>query len=194
MAFFALIPNITIMAPKNFEELKKMLEFAIELKKPVVIRYPRGGEGNINFKKCENIELGKSELIKEGEDLTIVAIGKMVERAVQVSDILEQNGINTEIINARFLKPLDDKTLEKSINKTKNVVTIEDGILRGGLATSIIELINNLKLKDITIQTYGYNDKFVQHGSVDELEKLYGLDAESIAKSVVKSVKFVEKC
>ena len=190
MAFFSLIPNITIMAPKNFEELEKMLEFAINLKRPVVIRYPRGGEGSIHFEKCDEIELGKSELIRHGNDLTIIAIGKMVERAVQVAEILEKQKIDAEVINARFLKPLDDKTIESSINKTKNIITIEDGILRGGLATSIVELINNLKLDNVNIKTYGYNDKFVQHGNVDELEKIYGLDAESIASNV----KIVEKC
>ena len=113
----------------------------------------------------------------------------MVERAVQVSNILKGKGIEAEIINARFLKPLDDETIENSIIKTKNVITIEDGILRGGLATSIIEIINKLKLNDIEIHNYGYNDNFVQHGNVDELEKIYGLDAESIAE---KS-KIVEK-
>ena len=189
MAFFSLIPNITIMAPKNFDELEKMLEFAIKIDKPIVIRYPRGGEGKIKFNKCDEIKLGKSELIKEGKDLTIIAIGKMVERAVQVSNILKGKGIEAEIINARFLKPLDDETIENSIIKTKNVITIEDGILRGGLATSIIEIINKLKLNDVEIHNYGYNDNFVQHGNVDELEKIYGLDAESIAE---KS-KIVEK-
>ena len=190
MAFFSLIPNLTIMAPKNFEELEKMLEFAIKIKKPVVIRYPRGGEGKIKFNKCDEIAIGKSELIKEGKDLTIVAIGKMVERAVQVSDILEKDGISAEIINARFLKPLDDETIKKSINKTRNVITIEDGILRGGLATSIIEIVNNMKIEGLNIKNFGYDNEFVQHGSVEELEKMYGLDAESI----VSSLKFVEKC
>ena len=188
MAFFSLIPNITIMAPKNFEELEKMLEFAIELKKPVVIRYPRGGEGNIKFDKCQDIELGKSELIKEGKDVTIIAIGKMVERAMQVAEKLAKNEIDAEVINARFLKPLDDKTIESSINNTKNVITIEDGILRGGLATSIIELLKKLKLDDVKIQNYGYNDEFVQHGSVDELEKIHGLDSESIKLKILEGM------
>lgn len=184
MAFFSLIPNITIMAPKNFTELKKMLEFAIKSEGPVVIRYPRGGEGKTKFEKCDDIVLGKSELIKEGKDITIIGIGKMVERAMEVSNILHEKGIDAEIINARFLKPLDDETIEKSILKTKNVITIEDGILRGGLATSIIEIVNKLKLNDIELKNYGYKDTFVQHGSVEELEKIHGLDAQSIANNV----------
>ena len=121
------------MAPKNFEELEKMLEFSINLNKPTAIRYPRGGEGKIKINKCDEIILGKSEIIKEGKDISIIAIGKMVERAVEVSNLLEKEGINSEVINARFLKPLDKETILKSIEKTKNAITIEDGILNGGL-------------------------------------------------------------
>ena len=184
MAFFALVPNITIMAPKNFEELGKMLEFAVNLNSPVVIRYPRGGEGETKFEECEDIKNGRAEVIKEGKDLTIIAIGKMVERAVEVSDLLKEQDIDCEVINARFLKPLDSYTIERSIRKTKNVITIEDGILHGGLGTSVIELINECKIDGAHVKCYGYDDVFVQHGSVDELEKLHGLDAKDIALSV----------
>ena len=143
LAFLSEIPNFVVMAPKNFKELDKMLEFGTNYNGPVAIRYPRGGEGNLIFDKCEDIELGKAEVIKEGKDLTIVAIGKMVERAVEVSKLLEEENIDVEIINARFLKPLDKGTLLKSIRKTKNVITIEDGILKGGLGTAVIEAVNN---------------------------------------------------
>ena len=121
------------MAPKDFKELEQMLEFAVNLNKPVIIRYPRGGEGNIKFNKHNNIELGKSEIIREGKDLSIVAIGKMVEKAEEVADLLAKENINAEIINSRFLKPLDKEAILKSAEKTKNVVTIEDGLIEGGL-------------------------------------------------------------
>lgn len=184
MAFFSLIPNITIMAPKNFEELEKMLEFAVNLNSPVVIRYPRGGEGETKFDSCEEIKNGRAEIIKEGNDLTIIAIGKMVERAVEVSDLLKENNIDCEIINARFIKPLDSYTIERSIRKTRNAITIEDGIIHGGLGTVVIELVNECKIDGAYVKCYGYDDVFVQHGSVDELEKQHGLDAKNIALSV----------
>ena len=184
MAFFSMIPNITIMAPKNFEELEKMLEFAINLNSPVVIRYPRGGEGETKFDKCEDVKLGMSEVLRNGDDLTIIGIGKMVERAVEVSDLLKEQGINCDVINSRFLKPLDFYTIEQSIRKTKNVITIEDGILHGGLGTSVMEMINESRIEGVHLKCYGYDDVFVKHGSVEELEKLYGLDAKSIALSV----------
>ena len=184
MAFFSIVPNITVMAPKNFEELGKMLEFAVNLNAPVVIRYPRGGEGEIKFESCDDIKNGRAEIIKEGNDLTIVAIGKMVERAVEVSNILKEQDVDCEVINARFLKPLDSYTIERSIRKTRNVITIEDGILHGGLGTSVIEMINECKIDGVHVKCYGYDDVFVQHGSVDELESLHGLDAKDIALSV----------
>lgn len=184
LAFFSLIPNLTILAPKDFKELEQMLEFAINLKRPVVIRYPRGGEGKIKFGNHSEIKLGKAELIKEGTDITIIGIGKMVERAKEVSNLLEESGISCEVINARFLKPFDKETVLNSINKTNRVITIEDGILRSGLATTVKELAIEKDIKSLSIKSYGYNDIFVKHGSVEELENVYGLDAKSIVESV----------
>ncbi len=133
LSFFSLVPNITIMAPKDFEEFENMLEYAVNLEKPVVIRYPRGGEGKNKFQTHEKIRKGKAELLQEGNDLTIVSIGKMVDRAVTISSILGENGINAEVINARFLKPIDENMIMNSIKKTRKVVTIEDNIIKGGL-------------------------------------------------------------
>ena len=177
MAFFRLIPNLTIMAPKDFRELEDMLEFAVNLKKPVVIRYPRGGESSeIQFKKNVTIEEGKAEIIQQGEDITIIAIGKMVAKAVKMAKKLEdEEQKSVEIINARFLKPLDENTIKESIIKTKNVITIEDGTKINGLATAVKELIIENNLQNISITTYAYPDEFIPHGSVEELEELYGL-------------------
>ena len=184
LSFLKVIPNLTIMAPKNYKELENMLEFAISLKSPVAIRYPRGGEGKIKLEENKKIELGKSELLQEGKNLTIVAIGKMVERAKEVADMLKKDNIDVEVINARFLKPLDEDALEKSIKKTKNVITIEDNLLIGGLGSSIKELIIDKNIQNVNVKTFGYPDVFVQHGDVAEIEKKYKLDAESIYKYI----------
>lgn len=175
MAFFRLVPNLTIMAPKNFRELEEMLEFAVNLNKPVVIRYPRGGEDNIKIEEQQKIELGKSEILKTGNDVTIIAIGKMVSRAMKMANEIEKNEKNktVEVINARFLKPLDKEKIQKSIEKTKNVITIEDGTIINGLATAVKELIINEKIENVKIKSFAYPDEFIRHGSVDELEKLY---------------------
>ena len=112
MSFFRLVPNLTIMAPKDFKELEDMMEFAVKLNKPVVIRYPRGGQDeNIQFEKHQKIELGKAEILREGQDVSIIAIGKRVADAIKIANKFKENGINADVINARFLKPLDDNTI-----------------------------------------------------------------------------------
>lgn len=150
----------------------------------MVIRYPRGGEGSIKFDIHESLEEKKAERIKEGKELSIIAIGKMVERAVEVANILEKDGKSVEVINARFLKPIDKETLITSITKTKNVITIEDNVLKGGLGSRVEELIVEEELHGIRFKKYGYPDEFIKHGSVAEIEKKYGLDSENIAREV----------
>ena len=175
MAFFRLVPNLTIMAPKDFKELEEMLEFAVNLKKPVVIRYPRGGENtDVKFDKHSKIKEGKAEIIQEGNDITIIAIGKMVAKAMIIAEKLsKEENKSVEVINARFLKPLDEQTIKTSIEKTKNIITIEDGTEINGLATAVKELIVDNKMQDIEFKGYAYPDEFIQHGSVEELEKKY---------------------
>lgn len=184
LSFLNTIPNMNIMAPKNFEELELMLEFATNQKYPVAIRYPRGTESKYKFKKSKKIEFGKSEILKEGNDLTIVAIGKMVSKAMEVSDRLENEEINVEVINARFSKPLDMKAIEKSFSKTKKLITIEDNNITGGFGQSIKANIIN---KGIIINL-GYPDEFIKHGTVEEIEQKYNLDSESIYKIIKKEL------
>ncbi len=174
MAFFRLVPNLTIMAPKDFKELEEMMEFAITLKRPVVIRYPRGGEDtSIKFENQEKIELGKAQILKEGKDVSIIAIGNKVAKAMKMAKHYEIEGLDAEVINARFLKPLDVETIKKSIEKTKKVITIEDGTKINGLGTAIKELIIDENLKDVEIQELSLPDEFIRHGTVEELEGIY---------------------
>ena len=184
MAFTNTIPNFTIMAPKDFNELEKMLEFSVELKKPVLVRYPRGGE-EISFETNEPLEYGKSELLEKGKDITIVAIGKMVSRAKEIADKLKEDGITSTIINARFFKPFDEKTLLDNMSNV--VVTIEDGTIVGGLGAKVEEILysNNLNKK---LLKCAYPDEFVKHGSVKEIEEKYGLDTNNIVNLVKEAM------
>lgn len=186
LSFFKIIPNLTIMAPKDFRELEQMLEYAIKLQSPVVIRYPRGGEGKKTFEIHNEILTGKAELIQEGKDVTIIAIGKMVSRAYEVSDKLKEKGIEAEVINARFLAPIDEELFVKSISKTKNVITIEDNVITGGLGSSVKELILENKLSVDKLNIVAYPTKFIEHGEVSELEKIYGLDVDSIVDKYIE--------
>ena len=189
MAFFRIVPNLTIMAPKDFVEFENMIEFAIKLGKPVVIRYPRGGEDKYKFNKEEKIELGKAETLTYGKNATIIAIGKTVSKAVKIAEKLEK----VEVINARFLKPLDVEKIKESIVKTKNVIVIEDGTSVGGLTTAIKELIVDENLKNIKFKSFAYPDKFIEHGSVEELEKRYNVDENTIKRYLELQIKEKEK-
>ena len=194
LAFFNLIPNILIMAPKDFTELEQMLEFAVNINKPVVIRYPRGGEGKEKFKEHPDIILGKCEKIRvnslENNEkyVTIVGIGNMVSRAVEVAKEIEKKNIKSEIINARFMKPLDKETIIESIKKSNLCVTIEDGIITGGLGSSIKQLIVDSNLKNIRIKSFAYPDQFIEHGSTYDLEKKYEMDTIAISKYIEENI------
>ena len=183
MAFFRLIPNLVIMAPKDFKELELMMEYAIELKKPVVIRYPRGGEG-IAFKKHKQIEKGKAEVIATGNDYSIITVGKTVSDGYKLHEELLKKDITSDLINVRFIKPLDKKNIFKSIRKTKKVIVIEDGTIIGGLSSAIKELIADNKVDIDSLKCYAYPDRFINHGSPSELEKLYKVDINSILKDI----------
>lgn len=180
LSFTNVIPNFNIMAPKDFNELEKMLEFSINLNRPVLLRYPRGGE-EISFGICEEIELGKAEVLEIGNDVTIVAIGKMVSKAKKVSEFLKEENISSSVINARFLKPLDEKTLLE--NCSKLVITIEDGTIVGGLGSKVEEVLKENEI-DSKLIKFAYPDEFIKHGSVQEIEEKYGLDAEKIFKKI----------
>lgn len=191
MSILSSIPNLTIMAPKDFSELESMLEFAVNLHSPVIIRYPRGSE-EIKFNVKNKIEFGKSEIIEGGTDLTIVAIGKMVSKAKRIAEKLETQSIKAEIINARFIKPLDEESIIQSVQKTKCVITIEDGTKVGGLATKVEEAIIKSGINGIKFYSFAYPDEFITHGDVSQLEKKYNIDDDYIynfAKNMVEDNK-----
>jgi 1-deoxy-D-xylulose-5-phosphate synthase len=181
LSYLSHIPNLNILAPKDFRELGEMLKFAYHLNLPVAIRYPRGAEGSVSFEKQEEMKLGKAEVLREGNDLTIVAIGKMVERAVQIADKLSPK--QAEVINARFLKPLDVDTILKSANKTKKVFTVEDNVVKGGFGNSIRAILGS----NIKVTCFGYPDSFIEHGNTEEIERLYELDVESLSRKILTS-------
>ena len=188
LAFTNTIPNFNIMAPKDFTELEDMLEFAVELKKPVLVRYPRGGEAISFENNREKISLGKAEVLNEGKEVVLIGIGKMVSRAVEVADELKKDGINATVINARFLKPFDEETVLKYLYEAKTVATIEDGTVIGGLGSKVEELIYKNRL-NVDLEKFAYPDEFVKHGSVNEIEEKYGLDVGSIVECLRKQGK-----
>ena len=186
LAYFSQIPNITLMAPKDGDEFEDMMKFAFSYNGPIAIRYPRGSYQKTlapNLKK-EKINYGKAEVLKEGNDITILAYGKTVSKALEIANILKKKKISAEVINVRFLKPIDTETISNSIFKTKKVVTIEDAYLDGGLATKVKDII--ISQRNVKGLFFGYPNEFIKHGSIEELEKLYKLDKISISKKIFK--------
>ena len=187
LAFFKIVPNIVIMAPRNYAELELMMDFACETKKPIVIRYPRGSEYEIN-NSLKPIKLGKAEKLSSGNNITIITIGKTVYKGLKISEKLQEENITCDLFNCRFLKPFDKKNIIKSIKKTKKVVVIEDGTIIGGLCSTVKDLLIEENITDIDIKFFAYPDIFIPHGSIDKLEKVYHQDIDSIYKETKKMI------
>lgn len=183
------VPNITIMAPKCVEELKGMLNWAIDYNEgPIAIRYPRGGDlKDMDLSPMKVISKGKWEVIDKGENIAIIATGKMVQHAILAKRILNSKGINPMIINASFIKPLDYNMIKDLSEKDYNIITIEDNVVAGGLGESILSYINKVNGK-VNIKNLGFTDKFVPHGDLDNLYKMFNLHPEGIAEEILKTI------
>ena len=164
LSYLSLIPNMTIVSPKCINDLPKLLEWAINSSITVAIRYPKGGD-EITLSPIKKIEYGKWEIINKGEKVAIIATGKMVQKAY-IANI--KYNLNVSIINAMFIKPLDEKYLLKLIKMKYNILTIEDNILNGGLGSLITMFLVNHEYNG-KIKNIGFNDKFIEQGSIDEL-------------------------
>ena len=185
LSYLNIVPNITVMAPKDSKELDLMMDLSAKIDGPVAIRYPRGNTYYINKGSYDEIKLGTYEVLEQGSDVLVLAIGNMVKKALDVRDILLKENINPTIVNARFLKPMDEELLSELLKTHSKVVTIEDNIVSGGFGSRINKFIidNNYngKIENICIP-----DKFVEHGSVDELFATIGMSDEQIADRIKK--------
>jgi len=188
LTYLRMIPNMVVMAPKDEDELRKMILTAILYKDgPIAFRYPRGSGYGVKMSEPINpIEIGTWEVLKRGNDLAILAVGKMVYRALKIANLLK--GIKTTVINARFVKPLDEKMLLEISNNHKYIVTIEDNILMGGFGSAILEFLSNNKInKDIL--RLGIPDRFIEHGNTELLFESIGLSVDKMAKRIREFLK-----
>ncbi|MBF0406611.1 MAG: 1-deoxy-D-xylulose-5-phosphate synthase [Candidatus Riflebacteria bacterium] len=186
ITFLRMIPNLISMAPCDELELKRMLEFAFRSHCPVAIRYPRGTTAPAkNFQSFSPIQTGQAEILKKGHDLAVWALGNTLHPAIQAADELEKHGISTMVINPRFIKPLDEKLLERLFVSKLPMVTIEEGTLKGGFGSAILESAADMGYQP-TILRIGLPDDFPVQGSQKELRRLYNLDSEGIADTILK--------
>ncbi len=186
LSYLRLIPNFVIMAPKDENELRDMLWTALHYQKgPVAIRYPRGETYGLPLKSTfKEIPIGKSEKLKDGKDLAILAAGDRVMPAVEISHILENSGISCCVINVRFIKPLDREMIESIIKKFKAVITIENNTKIGGLGTAVSEIIAECNPCCVRFKRFGIPDRFVTHGNTSDLMCDVGLDNDSLIDEI----------
>ena len=177
------VPNITVMAPKDSRELDLMLELSQKINSPVAIRYPRGNIYYLEIGSYDNINVGSYEILHKGKDIVILAIGVMVKHALEARDILLKEGINPTIVNARFLKPIDNKLLNELFKSHKKVVTIEDNVVTGGFSTNINKFIIDNKY-NIDITNLGLPEEFIPHGNSDEIYDSIELSPIKIAEKI----------
>ena len=175
LSYLSMIPNMTVCAPKNKYELYDMLYFAYQYHGPIAIRYPRGSayEGFKNMRPP--IEYGKSELMFEGEKIALVAVGSMVQTAVQVREKLLDKGINATVVNARFVCPLDTECLDRLSRDHQWIVTMEENVLKGGFGEACGDYLL-AKHEDVRLIHVGVPDVYVEHGGVDQLKKTLHMD------------------
>ncbi|HEY0370484.1 MAG TPA: 1-deoxy-D-xylulose-5-phosphate synthase [Thermoanaerobaculia bacterium] len=185
MAYLRVFPNMICMAPKDENELRHMLKTALECGHPASLRYPRGnGQGVALDAELQALPIGKGEVLREGDAATIFAIGHEVYPALQAAEMLASENINVTVINARFIKPLDDELITKYCQPNSRVITVEEGSLAGGFGSAIMERCEELGLANVHFHRIGIPDEYVHHGSQDVLRAQYDLHAEGIAKRV----------
>lgn len=187
LSYLSMIPNMTVCAPKNKYELYDMLYFAYQYRGPIAIRYPRGSayEGFKNMRPP--IEYGKSELMFEGEKIALVAVGSMVQTAVQVREKLLDKGINATVVNARFVCPLDTECLDRLSRDHQWIVTMEENVLKGGFGEACGDYLL-AKHEDVRLIHVGVPDVYVEHGGVDQLKKTLHMDADSIVERICSAM------
>jgi 1-deoxy-D-xylulose-5-phosphate synthase len=185
LTYLRLIPNMVIMAPKDEAELRDMLFTAVNYKNgPVAIRYPRGSALGVELKEGFNeLQIAKAEKISSGQDVAFLAVGSMVEYAKKASLKLLADGIHAEVINMRFIKPLDKELLDEIAARFDKVVTLEESTLTGGFGSGVLEYFSEKNYKK-DILRIGLPDKFVDHGTQEELHKILGIDPDGIIEKV----------
>ena len=182
ISYLCSMPNMTVMAPKNGWELRQMLRFAVELNAPVAVRYSRGEAWDGLQDHKQEIALGQAEWICRGQEVAILAVGSMVETAMWVREHLKAEDQKITVVNMRFVKPLDEQVLREIKERHSKVVTLEEGVYNGGFGEAVSAWYEGTPMRVLNITL---PDQFIEHGSVTELKKKYGLDPESITKKIL---------
>lgn len=187
ISYLSMIPNMTVLAPKCLDEVPVILKWALDKGTPVAIRYPRGGDVVNNLSPLKNISYGKWETLSKGEDIAIIATGKMVQHALKAKESLEKKGKTVTLINATFIKPIDEDIIKELSLGHKAIITVEDNIQKGGFGESVMESLYRNEYKG-KLKILAYKDEFVEQGSVNLLYEEYGLDDKGIENEVLRLI------
>ncbi|MGD9368281.1 MAG: 1-deoxy-D-xylulose-5-phosphate synthase [Desulfobacteraceae bacterium] len=188
LTFLRSLPNMILMSPKDENELRRMLVTALKHNGPVAIRYPRGiAVGVAIDPEPEAIPLGKAEVLCQGEDLLILAIGQTVEPSIRACQILKKQGISSTVVNCRFVKPLDSGLISALSKKIPRILTVEENVLEGGFGSAVLELLADQPAGAV-VKRIGLPDRFIEHGSVSILREKYGLNVDGIVSAAHKLI------
>jgi 1-deoxy-D-xylulose-5-phosphate synthase len=188
-SFMRAVPNLIVMAPKDENELQHMLKTAVECGMPVSLRYPRGAGVGVKLDETPRaLPTGQGEVVFDpGEaTLAIVAIGNCVHPSIEAARILQREGTAAIVINARFVKPIDEELLLETAKKIKKFITVEENALMGGFGSAVLELLADKGVDWVSVTRIGLPDTFAPQGTQKELRRLYGIDAEGIAATARK--------
>ena len=187
LAYLRCIPNMTVMAPKDESELRDMLYTAIEhLEGPVAVRYPRGTGSGVPLRThFTKLPIGRSEIVRPGKDVAILAIGNMVYPSLKAAELLVSDGIQAEVVNMRFVKPIDTDMVRRISERFSFILTVEDHVVHGGFGSAVLEALASVPKSSVHVKVHGIPDEFIEHGSPSELFAMLKLDPAGIA-SVVK--------
>jgi len=181
LSYLRSLPNMVVMAPKDENELCRMLSTAVSHNGPIAVRYPRGiGEG-VKFENQDiPIPIGKGEVLRKGDDILIIAIGQSVNEALMANNMLKEQGISATIVNARFVKPLDTDLIGDLSRKIPRIITVEENVRQGGFGSAVLECLSDLGISGFRLKCIGLPDSFIEHGSQKFLRSKYGIDAPAI--------------
>ena len=192
LAYLRCVPHLVVMAPKDTDEMRAMTRFALAYEAgPIVVRYPRGGQDSLPspspVKGGAKIELGRAEVLREGGDVALVALGAGVKIALDAADMLASQGVHATVLNARFCKPLDAETILAAARRCGSVVTVEDGVTQGGFGSAVLELLAAHAVL-VPVSLVGLPDHFIEHGPVPTLRAQAGLTADEVARKALAQI------
>ncbi len=183
LAYLRCVPNLVVMSPKDTDEMRAMTRFALAYEAgPIAVRYPRGGQDPLTPSSgaARKIEMGRAEILREGGDVALVALGAGVKIALDAADTLADQGVHATVLNARFCKPLDAETILAAARRCGSVVTVEDGVTHGGFGSAVLELLAAHAVL-VPVSLVGLPDHFIEHGPIPTLRAGAGLTADEVA-------------